>query len=159
MLSEPALVSIAQGLAASTFAVDAPVPPAGDRAFERLLSTPAYEAWVISWSPGARLELHDHGGSLAAVHVVAGTLTEQVVDKRDRSVITRGLPADTTVTVPSRHAHAVRNLGDVDAVSVHVYSPPLEAMAFFDSTEGGAFQATRTEHYAVAAVAADAEGR
>ena len=34
-----------------------------------------------------------------------------------------------------------------EAVSVHVYSPPLEKMTFFDPTVGGALQATRTERY------------
>src|SRR4030088_2879847 len=49
---------------------------AGLRRFARLLHTPAYEAWLIEWEAAADLELHDHGGSQGAFHVVDGALVE-----------------------------------------------------------------------------------
>ena len=125
---------------------DCPVPPSGGRAYERLLLTDSYEAWVIAWSPGAVLDLHDHGGATAAVHVVDGALREGVVDQRDGQFRRRDLRAGRTVTVPPHQAHEVRNLGPVDAVSVHVYSPPLEAMTFFDPADG-TLQPKKTERY------------
>src|SRR4051812_28547997 len=74
-LSEATLVAIGEGLAAGTSRLDCPLAPSGGRAYERLLLTDSYEAWVIVWSPGAVLDLHDHGGATAAVHVVDGALS------------------------------------------------------------------------------------
>ena len=51
-----------------------------ERRYERVLSTPAYDAWVISWPSGGALDLHDHGGSTGAFSVVAGQLDEATVD-------------------------------------------------------------------------------
>src|SRR5882672_9397767 len=46
------------------------------RRFARLLHTAAYEVWLIAWEAAADLELHDHGGSQGAFHVVDGALLE-----------------------------------------------------------------------------------
>src|SRR3954468_5795609 len=147
VLPDAALVVIAEGLAASVTADDRPVAPAGGRAFRRLLSTPSYEAWLIVWSPGAVLELHDHGGATAAVHLVDGALAEGLVDRANGAMRPRQLVAGCTVTIPAHQAHEVCNAGLIEAASVHVYSPPLEAMTFFDPPAGGTLEATRTERY------------
>src|SRR6188508_539359 len=47
-----------------------------ERARVRLLATAAYEVWLIGWTPGQSVGLHDHGGSHGAYVVVDGTLTE-----------------------------------------------------------------------------------
>ena len=49
---------------------------ADERARVRLLATPAYEVWLLGWTPGQSVGLHDHGGANAAFIVVDGTLTE-----------------------------------------------------------------------------------
>ena len=67
------LSAIAAGLAAVTVPWelgDAEVPT--ERRYQRILATPAYEAWVICWPVGGSLDLHDHGGSAGAFTVVSG---------------------------------------------------------------------------------------
>ena len=46
------------------------------RTYSLLLATPVYDAWVLGWSPGQGIPLHDHGGSAGAVCVVEGRLVE-----------------------------------------------------------------------------------
>ena len=46
--------------------------------------------------------------------------------------MTRHLVAGDTVAFDSAHVHAVHNPGEIEALSVHVYSPPLAAMTFFE---------------------------
>src|SRR6266511_2315889 len=41
-----------------------------ERARVRLLATPAYEVWLLGWTPGQAVGLHDHGGANAAFVVV-----------------------------------------------------------------------------------------
>ena len=68
------LTSIATGLAAVVTPADLDLDD--DRAYLRLLTTDAYEAWLIAWAPGGSLDLHDHGGSAGAVAVVDGELLD-----------------------------------------------------------------------------------
>jgi predicted metal-dependent enzyme (double-stranded beta helix superfamily) len=102
-----------------------------------MLSTPSYDAWIIRWSPSAELDLHDHGGSIGVVQVVEGELIEQHAD-----LVTGGplrsqtVRAGHTVRIASTTVHAVANLGPDDALSVHVYSPPLSTMTFYGDASG-----------------------
>jgi hypothetical protein len=103
------------------------------RRFARLLHTPAYEAWLIAWDAAADLELHDHGGSQGAFHVVEGVLVEAYTDLADPLPL-RTLPVGTGEErqVPVTRVHRVWNPWPGRAVSVHVYSPPLSSMTFYD---------------------------
>src|SRR5215510_5265752 len=71
------LADIVSGLAAARDLWGAVVchDPGGRRPV-RLLATEAYEVWVIGWTTGQRVELHDHGRSAGALLVVEGTLVE-----------------------------------------------------------------------------------
>jgi Cysteine dioxygenase type I len=50
-----------------------------DRWYHRLAVADEHEVWLLTWLPGQGTELHDHGGSAGAFHVVSGTLTEDTV--------------------------------------------------------------------------------
>jgi len=128
-----ALDSIAAGLAAVMRPDDLLLEPGTDRAYRRLLLTDAYEAWLIAWSPGGALELHDHGGSTGAVVVVQGDLVETYTDRlRPAALRTNRLRAGDSLAIGPARLHGVSNPGPGDALSVHVYSPPLTAMTFYD---------------------------
>lgn len=102
-----------------------------------------YDVWVIGWCAGQGIDLHDHGGSAGALHVFAGQLVER---HRDLSVpdlltpnradaaaeVRETLANGTTHAFGAGHVHRLVNPGPHPAASVHVYSPPLSSMTFYD---------------------------
>lgn len=132
------LGDIAAGLAASVTGDEVQVEPGQLRGFVRLLESQAhesqsYEAWLIAWAPSGALELHDHGGSAGAVHVVRGELVELYTDALDRQPLrSRSVRAGQDLALPATRIHEVWNPGPRIALSVHVYSPRITTMTFFD---------------------------
>ena len=129
-LALPLLLDIAQGLAA---AEDLWRPHAhhdeAERRPVRLVASDRWEAWVIGWSTGQRVELHDHGASAGALVVVQGDLVEitEVAGRyRPRTLLT-----GAAVELPLGLVHDIVATGPQPATSIHVYSPVLEAMTFY----------------------------
>jgi predicted metal-dependent enzyme (double-stranded beta helix superfamily) len=143
-ISFGALRRIAAGLAR----VQQPVPldDASDAPRSvRLLATAFYDVWLITWPDGAELEPHDHGDVLSVVHVVKGELAETYSDRVKRSdpairILRQGssTPADPSVV------HALINRSGADATTLHVYSPPLVDITFFDLHSAGHCEALRS---------------
>ncbi len=126
MLTAQELSAIAEGIAAGDPA--AFVPVGTDRRWGIVVATEAYEAWVIAWPNGTGLAMHDHGGARAAVRVVSGRLRERF--HADGSVQLRWLDAGDEQMLSADHVHEVINLHDIEAITVHVYSPPVGDMGF-----------------------------
>lgn len=100
-----------------------------DRVRLRLLATPAYEVWLLGWTPGQSVGLHDHGDANGAFVVVDGELTEtSVVDGR---LVDAVRVAGTVGRIPAGSLHDVANRSAANATSIHVYSHPLTAMGFY----------------------------
>jgi quercetin dioxygenase-like cupin family protein len=99
----------------------------------RLIGTEAYEVWVIGWSTGQGVSLHDHGGSAGVVVVTEGRLTE-----RGRHGALRRLEVGDVAELGPDDVHEVFNESDRPATSVHVYSPPLAAMSYHLNDDSGA---------------------
>jgi len=107
--------------------------PGAQRTGLRVIGTPQYDAWLLQWPPRTAVTPHDHGSSQGAFIVVSGELTEVRWDggrRRARTMavgdlasIDRGVVHDVIATCPT------------PSLSVHVYSPPLEVMGFYE--EGG----------------------
>lgn len=134
------LAAIAAGLAAVTVPWElrsGEVPT--ERRVHRVLVTDAYEAWVICWPDGESLEMDEHGGSAGAFSIVSGKLDEATIESGVK-VVRTFVPGDTTVFDSSR-IHAVANCGDAVATSVHVYSPPLSSMMYYESDDSGSLVA------------------
>lgn len=125
----------------------------------RLHADDHLDVWLISWALDQAAELHDHGGSLGALTVVRGTLTEwRWTAGRDddgtcspEELPTRGPGLRRRVLDPGRgmafglgHVHDVGNRARETAVSVHAYSPPLSAMSYY-GVEAGELRRTRSE--------------
>lgn len=128
------LAAIAAGWATTADVESVAAPPAGSRAYRRLLATDQYDVWLIRWSPGSSAPLHDHAGSAGALHVVSGILREAVSDLGAAGV--SGITPDRGRVFGAGHVHEVRNDTDEAAASVHVYSPPLRAMTYYARTSG-----------------------
>jgi mannose-6-phosphate isomerase-like protein (cupin superfamily) len=108
------------------------------RSWDLLAVTDEFEAWVIGWPAGGAIEFHDHGESKGAVVVLSGELLETRVVHRGPTLIgTRAttLSVGDTVELPSNCVHDVVNGGRTPAVSVHVYSPRLRSMTYYDLAE------------------------
>lgn len=94
-------------------------------------STTDYDVWILRWPHGTRVDPHDHGESAAAFSVVSGELLE--VRWGDGAPKQRRIKDSAVVTMDAGVVHDVVG-ATPSALSVHVYSPPLSAMGFYDPT-------------------------
>jgi Cysteine dioxygenase type I len=132
------LTSIALRLAARASTWPGMARPT-ERRWELMAVTDAFEAWVIAWPPGGAIELHDHGDSSGAVLVVTGELRETtIVPRASGGVVLETTTAGVgqSIGFEGRHIHDVVNVGEVPAISVHVYAPRLTTMRYYRVIEG-----------------------
>jgi quercetin dioxygenase-like cupin family protein len=98
----------------------------------RLVAAAEYDAWLLCWPPRSNVRPHDHGDSGGAFTVVEGQLLEvrwHGTLRRSR-LVTPG----EVIAIERGVVHDVIADGSDTALSVHVYSPPLSAMGFYDET-------------------------
>ena len=126
------LADIAAGFAAAEPLWSAVVrhDPAERRAV-RLIATERYEVWVIGWTTDQHVQVHDHGHSAGAVVVTDGELAEVLPDGRGGAV-DRVLEAGRVRHLAVGVVHDVVNRSAQPATSIHVYSPPLTHMTYYD---------------------------
>lgn len=79
-----------------------------------------------SWGSGCSPTLRH----IIAVTVVTGVLQERFRVTGER--VARQMSEGSVVALPCDHVHEIRNLTGLDAVSVHVYSPPITTLGFYD---------------------------
>ncbi|MCU1456511.1 MAG: cysteine dioxygenase [Actinomycetia bacterium] len=116
------------------------------RWFQRVVREARYEAWILGWAPGHELDFHDHGPSSGAIHVLRGALLEQHTSRGSADAPhDRYLLARSTVSFGPDHVHSVTAAGPTAALSIHVYSPPLDTMTHYDVAPGSVPVATSTE--------------
>lgn len=143
------LLEVAEGLARSADSwpgLDDPV----ERCWRTVAVTPRFEAWVVAWPVGGAIELHDHGRSAGAVVVATGGLVETSLHPDGAGGLdVRSTPvrAGGHVLFGPGHVHDMLNVGPGPALSVHVYTPSLRSMTFFDRGGPDGLVPVRTEHY------------
>ena len=117
-----------------------------ERWYALLAATDRFEAWVIGWPVGGAIELHDHGGSSGAIHVVRGALEEASTNRVLRTPLARArVGEDEVVTFGTDHVHDLVNVGDAPALSIHVYAPRLVSMTFYDDRPASFLDVIRHE--------------
>src|SRR5208283_3368199 len=106
------------------------------RVYEELLSEEHLTAWLICWMDDHDTGFHDHDESAGAVAVVSGRVREQ-------RLVLAGPPRDCTFSAGQTFGfspsdiHRINHCGDDPAVTLHVYSPPLQRMgAYFVADDG-----------------------
>jgi predicted metal-dependent enzyme (double-stranded beta helix superfamily) len=126
------LADIAGGLAVAT-ELWRPVAchDPGERRPVRLLATASYEVWVIGWTIGQHVRPHDHGPSAGALLVVEGELVE-VVPRAGGRAVERVLEVGLVQHLAVGTVHDVVNRAPAPATSLHVYSPPITSMTYYD---------------------------
>lgn len=97
----------------------------------RLVPTDDYDVWLLRWPPGTRVSPHDHGGSAGAFVVVSGELVE--LRWNDSIAASRIVGRGDIVTIEDGMVHDVVATNCL-SYSVHVYSPPLAKMSFYDES-------------------------
>jgi mannose-6-phosphate isomerase-like protein (cupin superfamily) len=108
-----------------------------EREFELLWRDARVEVWLICWNGEAHdTGFHDHDISAGAFAVVQGALVEERLALG--STIQRHLRRGESTSFAPSHVHRVRGLGDVKAVSIHAYSPPLRRLGVYAVTTEGA---------------------
>jgi rhodanese-related sulfurtransferase len=95
------------------------------------------DVWILGWLPAQDTDWHDHGGSSGSLCVADGVLLEQLRTVGGHRVRTRHLQASDRAVFGPAHVHNVSHCGDVPAVSIHAYSPPLVAMTYYELTPAG----------------------
>jgi cysteine dioxygenase type I len=117
-----------------------------ERWFLRVAAHAGFDCWLIGWDAHQGVAFHDHGGSAGALYVVDGELFETSAPRnRPRARVEQRLRAGTARAFGADHVHRVVNRSAGVATSVHVYSPPLVSMDFYDGTGDVPLRRTHTE--------------
>jgi predicted metal-dependent enzyme (double-stranded beta helix superfamily) len=106
------------------------------RLYEELISDDHLTAWLICWMDGHDTGFHDHDRSAGAVAVVSGAVCEErlAIDGPPRK---RTCAVGDTFHFSPADIHRVRHTGSDPAVTLHVYSPPLERMGAYAVDDDG----------------------
>ena len=96
----------------------------------RLVVCDLWETWVVGWTPGQHVDLHDHGDSAGVLMVVEGDLVEVLPAGPHR--LLRTWQTGDVVDLPVGVVHDVVGLGPEPSTSIHVYSPPLATTTFYE---------------------------
>jgi hypothetical protein len=76
---------------------------------------------------------HDHDGSAVGVYVLGGSVTNEGLPVGGDRRVHRYGPGDS-FSVPGTGIHRMNH--DPGAVTVHVYSPPLRAIGYYEMVDG-----------------------
>lgn len=113
-----------------------------DDAYQRVLicSGEQYEMLVVCWKSGQRSPIHDHAHSTCCFRVMRGVCTETVFDFSPCGQVvareSRNLKEGYMAASQDTDTHQVSNLQPAgqDLVTLHIYSPPLQAMRKYSLT-------------------------
>jgi mannose-6-phosphate isomerase-like protein (cupin superfamily) len=110
------LVEIAAGMGGVAVPVELVGEPSRSLSRELVLTTPAYDVWVMHWPSGESADLHAHD-QFVAYHVVSGQLVEERVLTLRTEVDIR--PAGSTTLVPPHTMHRLASTAPTTTVHVH----------------------------------------
>lgn len=108
---------------------------------KRLFRSRDWEVLALCWLPGQSTVIHDHGRSWGATLVVAGEIEESLFRwngeglRMDRRV-SRPLGVSQVTVETLETVHRVANPTAAPAVSLHLYSPPLDSLRSYDEESG-----------------------
>ena len=140
-LSRPELAELATALGRERqFWVDHVRHDPHTRYFHQLYRDLNVDVWLICWLDAQDTGYHDHDLSSGAVYVVEGALCEDYFFRDAEgwiTVRTRERPAGTVFDFDGSSIHGMRHATGPPATSIHVYSPALWRMGYYEPGEGG----------------------
>jgi quercetin dioxygenase-like cupin family protein len=104
------------------------------RFYTRIAQGPELEAWLLTWLPGQRTGLHDHGGSAGAFAVLGGFVDEALPSHGH--LLTRRYRAGQVRSFGPDHVHEVAAHTLRRALTLHVYAPRLTTMTRYALVDG-----------------------
>jgi hypothetical protein len=105
----------------------------GDGSFELLWRTEHSEAWLNLWWEPRDTGFHDHGGSSVGVHVLDGRVRNEALVVNGARLV-REYGAGESFSFPGTGIHRMEH--ERGAVTIHVYSPPIETIGHYDLIDG-----------------------
>jgi hypothetical protein len=102
----------------------------------RLELNDSYEVWLIAWDSDQSTTFHDHGPSSGAVKVISGSLIERRLQRDTAMISEREIETGKVFAFGPDAVHDMHNADRGPSLSVHVYSPPLSTMTYFDVDNG-----------------------
>jgi predicted metal-dependent enzyme (double-stranded beta helix superfamily) len=143
-LSAADLLAVTRRYGADVLAGLYPATVDAERRWSARLHADDYlDVWLITWTRDQSTELHDHAGSLGALTVISGELTELSWPGRG-PLVHRVLETGRGASFPLGHVHDVVNRAARPAVSVHAYSPPLTTMSYYEIDTQDCLRRTRS---------------
>jgi hypothetical protein len=106
---------------------------ARQRLYELLWRNEHSEAWLVSWSEPRDTGYHDHDGSNGAVAVLEGRITEEPLVVGGPPQVNEYL-AGQVLSFTGSHIHRMHH--DPNAVTIHLYSPPIVRIGSYDVVDG-----------------------
>lgn len=100
------------------------------------------ELLILAWLPGQITLIHDHNGSHGVVRIFEGEITETKYqfDKEEKIRISSAqiVPAGMLAGVGEPDIHHLGNdlTNKENAISIHVYAPPLKGMNIYEVGSG-----------------------
>lgn len=106
--------------------------------YKVICQTLCFEILVCGWKPGQASTVHDHAGALTAVRVIDGELTSRLFEMRhhetERKLVRvkeEKLEKGALTFVGKDGIHQLINKSSENAVSLHIYSRPIEGLTIY----------------------------
>jgi cysteine dioxygenase len=100
---------------------------------------PQFYALVLCWKPGQASPIHDHKGASCGVRVIEGVATETSfrwhAGRLVEHSVTR-MHAGEVCGSFDDDIHEIRNSGEGNLVTLHIYSPYLDNINLYDRDTG-----------------------
>jgi hypothetical protein len=106
------------------------------RRYELVYEDDRMDAWVLSWMPGQGTGFHDHYISGVGLCCAAGGVREDLLVYGGNDIELHLRAGDSRRGGPG-YIHRVRHELGVPAVTIHVYSPPLDWVGQYRLAENG----------------------
>lgn len=115
-------------------ATNAPLPhrPYGRKV---LLNTAGLEGMIAQWNPGVPCAVHDHGRSVGAVRVLAGSGIHRQYHVKDGKLLLVAedtIQADDILQCGPTFVHAMESSRHEALITLHLYGPSIPYMIVWD---------------------------
>lgn len=96
------------------------------------------EILLVTWPPGSKSEIHDHGQSKGIITVLTGHVFQDIYSQKTKRLLLSKI--HTAGKVIKEYPDTLHRMGNASkskiAVTTHIYWPPLDAMRCYNLKNG-----------------------